>query len=460
MRYHLTITTGLSLSLLFLAGFCYAQTAADPPGSRATTQQADKPVTPPAAKPKAPSVPTGDEALKVYARGEYARAAKMLEPAYRAGKAGIQDRLILARAYLHMGQDDTALAVLRSVLKTDPENPEANSLAGRLILKAGKAKEALKYLEHAHRLKSDAATTGALGRCHYELGNIAKAKTHLSSALAQDVRNPAHSLLLGRIHLQRGSGALAEKYLLMAQEAGLNTRQFHRLLGRAYLLQHKYLGPVRATRLADKPKPGSVVDGLVVLGPAPDLADQYLVATRFCALHEGLWLLRADANDGDGLYLAAAGWFAAGQYDRAGQRLKALMKRKKPKPGRRAWDLQARLLTETKQFDALQKLLADGKKAGVFDSRAGARYLCKAAGVLRSEGKRDDAVAMLKLAERHQPTAQSVLRPLAALYEAMGNHKTAAGYYARLVELYPDAADIDELNNTLKVLREKKGVTK
>jgi hypothetical protein len=33
-------------------------------------------------------------------------------------------------------------------------------------------------------------------------------------------------------------------------------------------------------------------------------------------------------------------------------------------------------------------------------------------------------------------------------------------YYCRIVELFPDAADIDELNNALKVLREKMGVTK
>jgi len=449
MRHHLTITAGILWPLLAAGGLCgatrYAPASpADKAG--ATTRRVDPP-------PVA-------EAVKVYARGEYAKAAKMLEPAYRAGKAGIQDRLILARAYLHLGRDRDALAVLKSVLKTDPENPEANGLTGRLVLKAGKPKEALEYLAHAYRLKPEAETAGALGRCHCELGHIAKAKTHLTAALAQDVRDPSHSFLLGRIHLQRGSGALAEKYLLTAQEAGLDSIELHRLLGRAYLLQHKVLGPVRAARLADGPKTGDVVDGLVVLGPAPDLAGRYLVATRFCALHEGLWLLRHDAADAEGLYMTAAGWFAAGDCDRAAKHLRTLMSRKKPKPPRCAWDLQARLLTATKEFGALQKLLADGKKAGAFDSRAVAGHLCRAAGVLRSQGQRDQAVAMLRKAEAEQPTAESVLRPLAALHEATGDHKAAASYYARLVELYPDAEDIDELSNTLKVLRERKGVRK
>jgi hypothetical protein len=67
---------------------------------------------------------------------------------------------------------------------------------------------------------------------------------------------------------------------------------------------------------------------------------------------------------------------------------------------------------------------------------------------------------MLKQAEGEQPIAEEVLRPLAALYVAVGDDKQAVSYYGRIVELFPDAADIDELNNTLKVLREKAGVQK
>lgn len=475
MRHHSTIAAGIVWAFAAQMGLCWAALGASAaPETRAATSQPakDSSPKPPSDSPALDKLGTAgsdkaealgrdsDEALKAYARGKYGKAAELLEPAYRAGKAGIQDRLILSRAQLHLGRDKDALAVLRSVLKTDPENPEANSLTGRLILKAGKPKEALEYLTRAYRLKPETETAGALGRCYYELGNPAKAKTHLTAALALDVRDPSHSFLLGRIHLQRGSGALAEKYLLMAQEAGLDSVRLHKLLGNAYLIQHKFLGPVRAGRLAGKPKRGDVIDGLIVLGPAPDLAGQYLVATRFCVLHEGLWVLKAKATDPDGLYMAAAGWFAAGRYDLAGEHLKALMQRRKGKAGRRAWDLQAELLTATKQFDALEQLLREGKKAGVFDSRAAAGYLCKAAAVLRSEGKRGDAIATLQLAEAEQPTVESVLRPLAALHEAMGNYKAAAGFYARLVELYPDADDVDELTNMLKVLREKSGVRK
>jgi hypothetical protein len=50
-----------------------------------------------------------------------------------------------------------------------------------------------------------------------------------------------------------------------------------------------------------------------------------------------------------------------------------------------------------------------------------------------------------------------VLRALAELSVTMGRDKQARGYYARLVELFPDAPDIDELRNALQVLEEKTG---
>lgn len=175
-------------------------------------------------------------------------------------------------------------------------------------------------------------------------------------------------------------------------------------------------------------------------------------------MYEGLQLLKADKRDADGLYMVAAGWNAAGDYGRAMRSLHAMPARDQAK--QEASDMNAKLLVATNSLPELVKFVIEGKRKGTFDSRAVADYLCKAAAVLRSEGKSREAIAMLKRAEGEQPVAESVLRPLAGLYLAVGDEKHAAEYYARLVELLPDAEDIDELNNTLKVLREKTGVTK
>ncbi len=451
--------------LLSLSAWSFGQTTSIGPADPSPPPTSpDAPATSPATTQPGgqaasiPAVGENIEAIKTYARGDYEAAAKMLEPSYRAGKAGIQDRLILARAYLHLNRPEESLAVLKNVLDSDRENPEANGLTGQLLLKAGKNEEALKYLEHAYRLKPDADAASALGRCYYALGNIPKAKSSLTAALQQDIRDPSNSFLLGRINLDRGSGALAEKYLLMAQEAGMDSAELHLLLGKAYLLQRKTVGPVLVKRLGVSVKVGDIVDGCVVLGKAPAATNQYKVATRYCSLYEGLVLLKLNKQDPDGLYMAAAGWFAAGNCELAARHLKELMAKEPKSP--RAWELQAGLLVAMKDYDLLRKVLAEGKAAGMFDSRGVAGFLCRAAAVLRGQGERDQAIAMLKQAEGQQPIAEEVLRPLAALYVAVGDDKQAVSYYCRIVELFPDAADIDELNNALKVLREKTGVTK
>ena len=64
---------------------------------------------------------------------------------------------------------------------------------------------------------------------------------------------------------------------------------------------------------------------------------------------------------------------------------------------------------------------------------------------------------MLTKAEKLTPTSGVVLRSLAALHLSLGRNDQARQYYARLVELFPDADDIDQLRNTLRVLSETKG---
>ncbi len=394
------------------------------------------------------------QAVKTYARGDYAGAVKLLEPTYRSGEANIQQRLILARSYQHLGRGDDALGVLQSVLASDKENPEANSLRGRILLDRGRHKEALEYLKHAYRLKQDPATAAALGRCYYALGEPVKAKAKLEQALKVDVRDPGNSFLLGKICLQRGFGASAEKYLLMAEEAGMDSTELHELLGRAYLMQRKYVGPVRTRRLAKPARPGEIVDGLVVIGPEQGVAGRYKVATRYCALYEGCRLRKATPDSPEAHFLLATGWLAAGDIALAERHVRSLLQAE-PR-SRRAHELYARLLLAKKDYAALTKVLAEGEQTKRFTAPEIAGFYYRAAIALRAQGRRDQAVGMLAKAERLTPTDGRVLRSLATLHRAEGRREQARRYYARLVELFPDADDIDELRNALRVLGEKK----
>ena len=395
------------------------------------------------------------EALKTYARGDYEGVVKMLEGPYKEGQAKIQERLILARALLHLERKDEALAALRSVLDSDRENPEASALAGRILHEDGKDKEALPYLKDAHRLKQDAATAGTLGKCYYALGDLPKAKALLEAALAEDIRDPSNALLLGKICLATGFGALAEKYLLQAEEAGLDTNELHLLLGRAYLAQHKEVGPILTLRVPGGAKPGQVVQGHVVLGPAEDAPDRVRACTRYSALYEGQKLLEREPASADALYMLAAGWLAAGDVDEASDHVRRLEAVEPRSP--RTLDLELRILLAKRAFDGLESVLAAALSEHRVSDRAAAEYYYQAALLLRAEGKRPEAVRFLQKAEALHPTSSKVLRSLADLSVATGRPKEARGYYARMVELFPDAPDIDELRNALKVLQEKTG---
>ncbi|HUS48253.1 MAG TPA: tetratricopeptide repeat protein, partial [Phycisphaerae bacterium] len=345
------------------------------------------------------------------------------------------------------------LAVLKSIQADDRENGEANYLTGKTLLEAGKSKDALEYLKQAHRLKKDAATASALGRCYYALGEVFKAKPLLEEAAVKDIRDPGNSFLLGTICLDRGLGALAEKYLLAAQEAGMESPDLHLLLARAYLLQRKFVGPVLVKRIAGGAEPGSIVTDGVVLGPAAGTANQQRIAQKFCALYEGLQLLKAQPKQPDGLYAAAQGWFAAGDLDRAIGHLDMLAAREPD--SQRVVRLRADLLIAKKGFDALEKHLASPAVQKALKGEDLGEFYYQAAMALRGEGERERALSMLAKAEKRLPTSGRVLRALGGLCLAMGKRDEATRYYARMVELFPDAEDIDELRNTLKVLKGK-----
>ncbi len=244
-----------------------------------------------------------DEAVELFARGDYGAVVKLLSPRWSKGSAQIQECILLARAYLHLGQVANSLPVLQSVLLIDAENPDANSLAGRALHEQGRHREAVPFLQQALRLKDDPVTASLLGRCHYLLGELSRAKVYLQRALEKDIRDPVNSLTLGKIHLQRGAGARAQRYLLAAQEAGLDSSELHELLGRAYVLQEKYVGPVMVQRVAGSPGPGDIAGGRLVLAPVGGSPGEYMVCTQHCALYEGHLLLEMRPDSTEAMFM-------------------------------------------------------------------------------------------------------------------------------------------------------------
>jgi len=385
-----------------------------------------------------------------FARGDYAAVVAQLEPALAGAGTPLPQRILLARAYLRLGRAQPAADTLGVVLAVDGDHPEANRLVGEALFRLGRHADALAALKKAYRTAPDSATAGLMGRCALVLGDIPRAKELLEVAVAEDVRDPELSLALARIHLARGGGALAEQHLLLAAEAGLDTVEVHRLLGEAYRLQRKLIGPVVRRRLGTAPKPGELVEGWIALAPAPGAPGEWLLASRYCALHEGLWLLGREPAAADGHALAAAGWLAAGIPANAGSHLAALATSEPDSPRRLA--LAAEAAVAAVAAVALDGLIARGTAVGAIDAATAVGWLRRLALALAARGERPAAVAALERADRLDPTAAPVLRALAELHAAEGQRAAARLCYQRLIDLNPDATDVDELRNALAAL--------
>jgi len=395
------------------------------------------------------------DVVGIYARGQYQKVIELLEQKHKEEKCSIQERILLARAFLHVGKTDKALPVLTSVLKTDAENPEANSLAGQVLHRTGKHKEAVPYLEHAYRLKQDPVTASTLGQSFYALGDLSKAKVHLRKALREDIRNPQNSFLLGKIYLARGLGALAEKYFLAAEEAGMDSLDLHLLFGQAYLAQRKYVGPIHTETIATNPQPGEILRGKVVLGKVRGAEDRYRVCSRYCALYEGSLIAKTEPIPDEARHMLAAGWLAAGDPAKAETHLRALLS---TQPGfMPGVKLMAYALLAKKDFAGFEKHLGQVLGLKELGPRAVANFYYRAALLKRAAGERDQAIQFLEKAEQQLPTSAKVLRALGDLHLAQGHREEASGYFARIVELFPDAHDIDRLINVQRNLQASKG---
>ncbi len=396
-----------------------------------------------------------DEAVELFARGDYGAVVKLLRPRWSKGSAQIQECILLARAYLHLGQVEGSLPVLQSVLVIDAENPDANSLTGWALHEQGRHRGAIPFLEQALRLKDDPVTASLLGRCHFLLGEFSRAKVYLQQALEKDIRDPINSLTLGKIHLERGAGARAQRYLLAAREAGLESAELHELLGRAYVLQEKYVGPVMVQQVAGRPEPGHIVGGRFVLAPVEGSPGEYMVCTQYCALYEGHLLLEKRPDSTEAMFMLASGWLAAGDAVRAEKFIQKQSQREGD--SKRITSLRARMLLVSQDLDGLDSVLARASEKGVLGPDSLAEFYYQAALQLRARGEHGGAIAFLEKADEKRPMSVKVLRSLAELSQLAGRGKDARQYYARVVDLFPDAPDIDELRNRLRVLQEEEG---
>jgi tetratricopeptide (TPR) repeat protein len=400
--------------------------------------------------PFSPIFAETDEVGEAYLKGDYNAVIELLDEKFSTGQTKIQERVILARSYLHTQNPEKAEEVLRSVLESDNENPEANALLGEILFEKQNYEEAIPLLQNALKRKDDPAVNSMLGQCYYHTGDSHQAVKYLKDALHKDPGNPVNGVLLGQIYLQRGYGLRAEQYLLKAVAAGQQGIDIERALGKAYLLQRKYTGPIVKRHIPEQKQPGNLLTDGMILKDLEEGKNMYLVASRYSSIFQGYQVLNLNPADLEALYMVCQGWLSFGDAQRAAEFLEQI--KQQDASSKREALLEAKILLALQDFPALEQHLTRTAEQQLLTDKEITGWYFAIALALRSSGEKAQALTYLKKGEAFDPASGKIIRALAGLYRVLGNNDEARHYYSKYIELFPDAEDIDKMKNILNRL--------
>lgn len=115
-------------------------------------------------------------------------------------------------------QQASVESALRQAVSKNPASFEANHKLGEFLLQQGRLREAIPFLEQAHRADRNHAVNGYdLGLAYLKAGDTEKARNHVRDLLASGERSDLQNLL-GSIEAQAGNPIAAAKAFYRAAE--------------------------------------------------------------------------------------------------------------------------------------------------------------------------------------------------------------------------------------------------
>jgi len=139
------------------------------------------------------------------------RAIEQFSEINRLDPSDTESALWLARLYRLKNEHDKAEEVLRSILKTDPENEAAVEQLTQLLMDGGKSQEAVSLLEGITAHSPSPVLLDLLGDAYTQTHELAKAEQSYRKAADLDPSAPSHQRGLGQTLLveEKYSEALA-----------------------------------------------------------------------------------------------------------------------------------------------------------------------------------------------------------------------------------------------------------
>lgn len=169
-------------------------------------------------------------------RGLMEPAESLFTAAEAAGWRGNQLYNNWAGLLVKREEFERAAELLRTILKSDPDQVEALVNLGSILLRQRRFGEAVEVLSRAAALQpDDAAAHGALGLAYFTTGNLPAAEDSYRRAVQFDAGNPRHRHNLGSVLAAAGRFPEARAELEQARELGEDSVQFRNDLGVVYM---------------------------------------------------------------------------------------------------------------------------------------------------------------------------------------------------------------------------------
>ncbi len=338
------------------------------------------------------------KAVDAERRGDFATAVSAFQELIRAGADSPELRSNLGIAYYQLREFTDALRQFRVALAKTPDSIPANLFSGLSLLKLHRPKEALPYLETAHRAQPDSSETIlALAEAEVASNEISLSRASYEEATRLDPKNAEAWYGLGITERAlaeqelKNNAAQKARALMDASEASMTTAiqldpnsvRALMLLGESFRIAERYDEAVREYKTATEQQPN--------LAPAwAGLATAYSAAgDDENALKAANRALALDPNDADTNTLIAGTFLRQSDYVQAAQYAFRALKLQPALSSARIV-LAKVFLAEHNPQKALPEL-----QSAVKDDMDGSTYYLLAT-TLRQLGRRDDATAAMQ----------------------------------------------------------------
>jgi tetratricopeptide (TPR) repeat protein len=158
------------------------------------------------ATPAAQLTALTDEAIRLYAAGQFPRACDRFSRAWEDDPASAARRADVARCFegwgwdtLRQGRPEEAMLLFHQGLRQNPDTPALLRGLGLAAVHAGRAEEALAPLEAAARTDGDAEVRVLLAHLYDRRDDAGRALAHLRAVLAADPGHEAARRLLDKV---------------------------------------------------------------------------------------------------------------------------------------------------------------------------------------------------------------------------------------------------------------------